>query len=202
MSPRPKLDHVRRPEIIAAAAEVIRERGLENARVADIGARAGTSGPGVLYWFQSKDSLLREALVSTEEGFYDDFEREIEELESGRERLMKVIEDGVGQGDIDLALWMELWPRALRDPALARTRAELDARWRRAIADVVRHGQASGEFAVGADPGDVAALLASLLDGLALQVAFQDQDFPLARARGMAMRLAERELGCELMEAA
>ena len=51
MSPRPRLDHVRRPAMLSAAAEVIRERGLEHARVSDVAERAGTSAPSVLYYF-------------------------------------------------------------------------------------------------------------------------------------------------------
>ena len=48
MSPRPRLADERRPAILAAAAEVIRERGVEQTRVADVADRAGTSAPAVL----------------------------------------------------------------------------------------------------------------------------------------------------------
>ncbi len=54
MSPRPRLGHVRRPAILAAATEVIRERGLEHARVTDVADRVGTSAPSILYYFASK----------------------------------------------------------------------------------------------------------------------------------------------------
>ena len=54
---------------------------------------------------------------------------------------------------------MELWVRALRDPAVNAARARLDARWRDAIADVVRDGQADGEFAA-VDPEAFALTLA------------------------------------------
>ncbi len=170
MSPRPRLDHVRRPEILAAAAAVIRERGLENARVADVAEAAGTSAPSVLYWFASKAALLKEALTSAEERFYDELARDLEGIESARERLVHIVESGAGDGDYDAALWMELWAKALRDPELAETRAELDGRWRSTIATVVREGQASGEFGA-VDPDEFAVLLGSLLDGLSVQIA-------------------------------
>jgi hypothetical protein len=96
---------------------------------------------------------------------------------------------------------MELWARALRDPELAVTRAELDGLWRRTIADVVRYGRERGEFGE-ADPEEFAVLLAALLDGLAVQIALRDKEVTPARVRGLAMRLAERELGCELLEGA
>jgi AcrR family transcriptional regulator len=199
MSPRPRLDHVRRPELLAAAAAVIRQRGLENARVADVADAAGTSAPSVLYYFASKAELLKEALTSAEERFYEDLALELEEIESAGERLLRIVETGAGEGDYDAALWMELWARALRDGELAATRAELDGRWRRTIAEVVRYGQERREFGP-ADPEEFAVLLASLLDGLAVQIALRDMEVTPERVRELALKLAERELGCELHE--
>ena len=201
MSPRPRLDHVRRPAILAAAAEVIRERGLENARVADVAERAGTSAPSVLYYFASKAELLNEALTSAEERYYEDLERELAEIESARERLVKIVGGGAGEGDYDAALWMELWAKALRDPQLAATRAELDGRWREAIAAVVRYGQERGEFGP-AEPDGFAVLLASLLDGLAVQIALHDGDVTPQRAEELTLAFVGRELQCELRTAA
>ena len=201
MSPRPRLDHVRRPELLAAAAAVIRQRGLENARVVDVADEAGTSAPSVLYYFASKAELLKEALTSAEEGFYEELEIELAGIEGARERMLRILQYGAGEGDYDAALWMELWARALRDPELAATRAELDGRWRRTIADVVRYGQDRGEFGL-ADADEFAVLLASLLDGLAVQIALRDMEVTPDRVRELAMKLAERELGCELVEGA
>ncbi len=36
MSPRPQVDHIRRPQILSAAAEVIAERGVASTRIADV----------------------------------------------------------------------------------------------------------------------------------------------------------------------
>ncbi len=199
MSPRPRLDHVRRPELLAAAAAVIRERGLENARVVDVADEAGTSAPSVLYYFASKAELLKEALTSAEERFYEELEIELSGIEGARERMLRIVQYGAGEGDYDAALWMELWARALRDPELAATRAELDGRWRRTIADVVRYGQERGEFGP-AEPEEFAVLIASLLDGLAVQIALRDMEVTPDRVRELAVKLAERELGCELVE--
>ena len=199
MSPRPRLDHVRRPELLAAAAAVIRRRGLENARVVDVADEAGTSAPSVLYYFASKAELLKDALTSAEEGFYEELEIELSGIESASERMLRIVRYGAGDGDYDATLWMELWARALRDPELAATRAELDGRWRRSIADVVRYGQERGEFGP-ADPDEFAVLLASLLDGLAVQIALRDMEVTPDRVRELAVKLAERELGCELVE--
>jgi AcrR family transcriptional regulator len=198
MSPRPRLDHVRRPAILAAAAEVIRERGLENARVSDVAARAGTSAPSVLYYFATKAELLKEALTSAEERYYEELERELIGIESARERLVLIVAGGAGDGDYDASLWMELWAKALSDPDLAATRADLDGRWRQAIAAVVAYGQERGEFAPDADPDEFAVLLASLLDGLSVQIALKDAEVTPERVRELALVFAGRELDCEL----
>ena len=54
-----------------AAVHVIGERGYCDTRIADIAARAGTSSALVIYYFESKDRLLAEALSYSEEQFFD-----------------------------------------------------------------------------------------------------------------------------------
>ena len=197
MSPRPRLDHVRRPAILAAAAEVIRERGLENTRVADVAERAGTSAPSVLYWFASKGELLTVALTAAEENFYEQLDASLAELGSERERLVRLIESASGTGDYDATLWIDLWAKALRDEELAGIREQLDSRWRETIAAIVRDGQAAGEFGP-TDPDELALLLGSLLDGFSVQIALGDPEGTAERARELSLRLAGRELGCDL----
>jgi AcrR family transcriptional regulator len=48
MSPRPQIEHLRRPQLLEAAAAVISERGIASTRIADVAKRAGTSSPAVL----------------------------------------------------------------------------------------------------------------------------------------------------------
>ena len=66
---------------------------------------------------------------------------------------------------------------------------------------MVRYGQERGEFGA-ADPEEFAVLLAALLDGLAVQIALRDMEVTPDRVRELALKLAERELGCELLEGA
>ena len=201
MSPRPRLDHVRRAAILAAAAEVIRERGLENTRVADVAERAGTSAPSVLYWFASKGELLTVALTAAEENFYEELDASLAELGSARERIVRLIESASGTGDYDATLWIDLWAKALRDEELAAIRLQLDVRWRQTTAAIVRAGQEAGEFGP-ADPDELALLLGSLLDGFSVQIALGDPTGTSERARELCLRLAGRELGCDLASTA
>lgn len=191
MSPRPSTAHVRRPAILTAAAEVISERGVQNTRISDVAERAGTSAPGVLYWFASKDELLAEALTFSDDRFYDTLTQELEGLPSASERLARLVELWPSDGDGETVLWMELWVRALRDPKLAETRERLDRRWRDALADVLREGQATGEFG-GDDADDLALLLGALMDGYAIQLALGDPAVTTDVVRRHCLQLAMR----------
>ena len=205
MATRPKISRKRRQQILEAAVEVIVERGVCRARIADVAERGGTSAPLVLYYFESKDKLLTEALAFAEDRLYLAIFAEMTALETSSERLVRLIELTCGHestADIlreDLALWTELWSRALRDEVAGRKRAALDRRWRRTIADIVREGQQAGEFA-DIDVESFSMLLASLLDGMVLQHVLGDPEASYEQARGICVGVASRYLGFPLPE--
>jgi AcrR family transcriptional regulator len=190
----------RRLEILEAAADVIRERGLCDTRIADVARRAGASAALVLYYFDSKDRLLTEALTHAEDRFYLQTFHELTGVEGARQRLLHLIDrslpGGATTGETlgDWQLWFELWSRALRDPLVAQKREALDRRWRGTIAQIVRDGQAAGEFEP-VDADDFALRLASLIDGLAIQAILNDRDARPERVRRAALDMAGRELG-------
>jgi len=97
------------------------------------------------------------------------------------------------EGDGETVLWMELWVRALRDPRLAATREGLDRRWRDAIADIIREGQATGEFGP-ADADDVALLLGAVMDGFAIQLALGDPAVTAGTVKRHCLDLAKARL--------
>jgi hypothetical protein len=60
----------------------------------------------------------------------------------------------------------------------------------------VRTGQRNGEFGT-VDADDFALRLASLIDGLALQVVLEDEEVTAERMRSVCIDFAQRELGVE-----
>jgi AcrR family transcriptional regulator len=156
-----------------------------------------------MYYFQSKDRLLAEALAYSDERFYRDTSRQLAGIASSRDRLVRLIElscatpDGGGAWRDGWLLWLDLWARAPRDPDVARDRHLLDRRWRSTIADIVRQGQAAGEFGP-ADPEGFALHLAALIDGLAVQVVLRDPDVTPARMLELCLGTASRQLGFDL----
>jgi AcrR family transcriptional regulator len=198
VSPRPKLDHLRKPQIISAAAEVMYERGLFDTRIGDIAERAGTSAPTILYYFDSKDRLLEEAVAHADAEFYARLSEGQEQIASPADRLVHLIEEtSLGPGGLnDYTLWMEIWVRARRDTSVRDSYFRLDRRQRRLIADIVRAGQAAGEFRTDVDPDDFALVLSGLLDGLGVQVTLGQPDVSPERLVECCLGLASRELGC------
>lgn len=179
--PRPRLDQVRQAQIIAAAAEVMSERGYANTRVVDIATVAGTSPAAILYWFDGKDGLLAQALALREQEFHDRYTAHLDELQSASDRLRALVHAMLHH--YDWALWMELSVLALRDNAAAAERDRLDRRWRAALRAEIRRGQESGEFIDG-DADQMMFVLAALLDGMAPLLA--------VRAKGVTHDRVER----------
>jgi AcrR family transcriptional regulator len=200
MSPRPKVDHLRKPQIVAAAAAVLYERGLFDTRIGDIAERAGTSSPTILYYFESKDRLLEEAVDHVDREFYARLSEGQGRFVHASDKLVHLIEEtSLGPGGLsDYTLWMEIWVRARRDPTVRSSYFRLDRRQRALIADIVRDGQHDGEFSPDADPEDFALSLSGLLDGLGVQVTLGQPDVSAERMVQRCLALASSELGCEL----
>ena len=204
MSGRPKLTQQRRLQTLEAAIEVIGERGLCETRVADIASRAGLSPALLLYYFESKDNLLIEALTYSEDRFYLTTFHELSGIGDARVRLIRLIDLAVppdnSRGELtgDWTLWMELWTRALRDENAAVKRAALDRRWRTTIADIVRAGQQSGDFSTAVAPDEFALRLAALMDGLAIQMLLDDPDIDAAAMRRICLETVSMQLDFEV----
>jgi len=202
VSPRPKVEHLRKPQIIAAAAEVLYERGLFDTRIGDIAERAGTSAPTILYYFESKDRLLEEAVDQTDRDFYERLKDGQARQEGAADKLVHLIEETcLGPAGLsDWTLWMEMWVRARRDTAVRDAYFRLDRRQRMLIADIVREGQQDGRFDPDADPDEFALALSGLMDGLGVQVTLGQPDVTPERMVERCVALAESELSCDLRE--
>jgi len=200
---RPKATKDRHQEILDAAARVITERGLADTRISDVAEAAGVSPGLILYYFDSKDRLLSEALTFANDQFFLRMSREIRRIPSAKDQLRHLIDLSVPgyqpeYGKLDeWALWIEVWVRALRDPQMAKDREVLDQRWRQSIAEIVRAGQASGEFGPG-DAEEIALRLGSLIDGLAIQVIMNDSQVSPDRMHRACMEVAAGLIGFEL----
>ena len=204
---RQKQSKDRHQEILEAAARVITDRGLAETRISDIAERCGVSPGLILYYFESKDRLLVEALTSANDQFYLRLSREMRRMDSARQQLERLVELSVPgllpeyERLDEWALWIEIWVRALRDPKLAQEREVLDRRWRQSIADIIRLGRSTGEFPDGEDADQLGLELGAMIDGLAIQVLMNDTAFTPTRMYEVCMDVSARLIGFDLVPA-
>jgi AcrR family transcriptional regulator len=197
----------RHQEILEAAARVITDRGLAETRISDIAERCGVSPGLILYYFESKDRLLVEALTSANDQFYLRLSREMRRMDSARQQLERLVELSVPgllpeyERLDEWALWIEIWVRALRDPKLAQEREVLDRRWRQSIADIIRLGRSTDEFPDGEDADQLGLELGAMIDGLAIQVLMNDTAFTPKRMYDVCMDVSARLIGFQLVPA-
>jgi AcrR family transcriptional regulator len=187
-----------RDRILHAACELIAERGIGGARIAQVARAAGVSTALVHYHFRTRETLLRETL-----DYAFDLASAVRLRPGGdngggsaAKRLADVIEQSLpttDPGRREWQLWAELWLGAARDPGLRPIAAEMYARYRAWIAAAIAEGVAAGEFAQ-TDPGETADLAMALIDGLGLRVLLGDPAMPLERARERIGEVLAREL--------
>jgi AcrR family transcriptional regulator len=193
-----------RERILQAACELIAERGIGGARIAQIAKAAGVSTALVHYHFRTREVLLAETLDYAfdlasavrlrppgENGDGD------AGADSAAKRLADVVEQSLpttGPARREWQLWAELWLGAARDPSLRPIAAQMYARYRTWIAAAIAEGVAAGEFA-DVDPVQTADLAMAVIDGIGLRVLLGDPSMPLEQARERIGRILARELG-------
>jgi AcrR family transcriptional regulator len=157
--------------IVAAAIEVIAERGLPYTRISDVAARAGMTPGHVSYYFPSKNDLLMRAIEESEAGLVDELLVTLSRVRGPWRRLDRLIELSVatGPGDPGWVLWFQVWLEGALDDAVARGHDALGARWRAVLGDVIDYGVQHGAFRpVVVD--EVADVVSATIDGLSIQL--------------------------------
>ena len=192
----PKDPEERRRRILAAAVEVLTEKGFSGTRIADVAAAAGTSAALVVYHFGTLDGALAEALASVEDTYYAEVDAALGP-DADAIQMLRTISGLAGESGPAVgswSLWMEIWVRALHDGQARALSRALDARWKQLLRKVVDEGIWEGVFTC-VDPASTVLRLASLMDGLAVQVALRDPEIPVARMTELWLTSAALELG-------
>lgn len=199
--PRPKTDHgQRRVEIARAACDVILERGLENARLSEIGARAGVTTGAVQHYFRSKEDLLLHAKNHLFDELYQRVSASLAQV-TGAARLhaLATVMLPVDPDTIRAYRLLEAFRgRAIGDKALLklqhkRDRASIDMLEREITALVE-----AGLVAEGLDAKREALAFSALLDGLGATVMANPKAFDKADLVAIVDRYIEHVIGAEL----
>ncbi|WEO95102.1 TetR/AcrR family transcriptional regulator [Streptomyces sp. FXJ1.172] len=172
-SPRRRTPAPPREEVLAAAMDMIAERGLEKLTMASLGRKVGMSSGHLLYYFRSKDELLLQALEWSEGRLGAERGRLLTLPGTARERLAAYVDLYVPDGHRDphWTLWLEVWNRSQNADEDARARqAAIEGAWHRDLVALIAEGVSRGEFRR-VDADRFAARLRALLDGFSIHVA-------------------------------
>ncbi|KMS75521.1 transcriptional regulator [Streptomyces viridochromogenes] len=162
-----------RADVLAAAMEMIAERGLEKLTMAALGREVGMSSGHLLYYFHSKDELLLRTLEWSEGRLGAERGRLLTRASSVRARIEAYVDLYVPEGHRDphWTLWLEVWNRSQNADDDARDRqAAIEGAWHRDLVALLAEGVSRGEFRR-IDPDRFAARLRALLDGFSIHVA-------------------------------
>lgn len=187
--------------ILDAACDLIAADGIDEVRIARVAQRAGASTALVHHYFSTREELLEQALIHSFEQAGDErFQRPPDAEETATQALARGIAESLpfqGPQEREWVLWVELWLRAVREPALRPVAARLYGRYRDWVAGLIRAGIESGEFATDADPEKLADVAMALLDGVGVRALIQDPAMEVEDARSLVAERLAAELGLE-----
>jgi AcrR family transcriptional regulator len=187
--------------ILDAACDLIAADGIDEVRIARVARRAGASTALVHHYFSTREELLEQALIHSFEQAGDErFQRPADAEETASQALARGIAESLpfpGPQEREWVLWVELWLRAVREPALRGVAARLYGRYRDWLAGLIRAGIESGEFSPDADPEALADLAMALLDGTGIRALIDDPEMDIEKARALVAERLAAELGLE-----
>jgi AcrR family transcriptional regulator len=193
----------RRGQLVAAAREVLLERGAVGVRIKDIAARVGLSPSTVLYYYPDLDDLLLEV---TSDAMARYAERRAEAIRgvadpAGQLRLAISLGVPTGPGDEESRLLYEVDAMTGASAAFATLSAGFFDRQVMLYERVLERGAESGAFELRADPTTIARGLVALEDGLGLQVVLGHPSIDATQAQRILMATAGAAVGVELAPA-
>ncbi|WP_062200693.1 TetR/AcrR family transcriptional regulator [Demequina salsinemoris] len=186
----------RRAQIARAAIEPLSRLGVRHASLAQIGATMDMSAAHLLYYFPSKTALFLEALRVVEEDLRAAIAADAARVPTARERWRLLVDAAspAGVHDSNLLLWLEAWTEAVHDSEVREAIAALEAAWQATVADILRHGVATGELPASLDVDGLVEGFSALLDGLTIRAVVGHR--PLTKAD--VVRIADEIMGPHL----
>ena len=190
-----------RERILEAACDLIASGGIDDVRIARVATRARVSTALVHHYFSTREELLEQALLhSFETAGAERFAEEPEVERSAARRLGRAIEVCLplsGSQERDWTLWVELWLRAVREPALRPLAADLYRRYHEWFVAAIAPGLRSGEFESERGADELADLAIALLDGAGVRALIRDPRLDVEGARELIVGRLADELGIE-----
>jgi AcrR family transcriptional regulator len=182
------VDHGERREIFAAAAlRVIMRDGIAGLTVREVAKEAGYTTGALTHYFHSKDQLLIEASEHSATLVRAQMER-AERSSPALEAIRRVVAFALPLTTERRGfwrIWLGYWERSSYDDEVARVMRLRYAEWRGRLAALLARAQEEGDVAGHVDVRQAAEALATLIDGIGVQVVLGVSHMPAARQRAM-----------------
>lgn len=174
----------RRTLILDAARDVLCERGVDAARMADIAERAGVSLGLVQHYFRHRDRLLAEVFSLESERITVRWRNLVDADADPLTRLFEYLRLCAREGTdpsvrsfrLTWLLWLEFWSKANRDVALREGVAAIYREFSAPFSEAIAEGIERGTFTPKGAVPDIVDRLVSLIDGLAIRTLLGGMD--------------------------
>lgn len=174
----PKIvDHEeRRAELRDAVWRLASRDGLEAVTLRGVADEAGCSTGALVHYFPDKEELLRFAFRTVADRVLSRLTEAEEATDDALELARAALVEGLPldrERQAEVRVWFAFLGLALTRPELAREQRLTYRAWRVRIAGRLREAQERGDIRADVDAGAEAAALIALVDGLAVQAAFE-----------------------------
>lgn len=182
--------------VLAAAAEIVAEKGVDGLTLAEAGERAGYSRGLAGHYFGSKDELL----AAMAEAIIDEFaalRRARQRGKTGLASLMAAVDayfERPAMGAVKLRAFTAVVMGAAHKPDLARAVAAFNRETATDLGRLIQTGIEAGEIRPDIDARTQALILSATLRGIMAQWVLDPDGVDLAKVRAEFIALAERSL--------
>jgi AcrR family transcriptional regulator len=162
----------RRTEVAYAAKRHILRHGLEATTLRSISREAGFTTGLISHHFPDKQALILACFETVSRDFISDAAERINAAAGAEDRVRALLDVAIpsSREEADAwRLWAEMWTYAGREPRLALTLIDTDARWEALVAEVFDEARVAGVFRADIDPEIEAANFVRLHDGVGLR---------------------------------
>jgi AcrR family transcriptional regulator len=176
------VDHEeRRAEVVAVAARLIAQSGMEAVSVRDIAEAAGCSTAIVSHYFHNKRELLLLTYNATIEHATLRAQTALAAADGHPKAYLAEIMPLDEERWTEWRIWLQFWAKAAADPEIAEIQKNCVTRTRGNIQDILEDEQRKGRIARDVDCALQARRLLTSIIGMAVQVMYDPKDWTVKR---------------------
>ncbi len=178
------VDHdLRRRQLTEATAQEIARVGLASVRLRDVARAAGWTTGALCYYFPEKRDLLLATFRARTEMAHARFEAAASAGGSMVRAKIEAVLPLDAERLVNLKVWLAFWGAAVGDADLAAEQRHRYEVFRKGLAEAVAHDQDVHVLAGGHSAEELGRVLATLLDGVAVQAVFAPDEWPASQQR-------------------